>query len=120
MPTMQPDYTHPDDWLEQALRADGDAHRSAYIADDGFAASVMARLPVAATPPAWRRPVLALIWLGAGIAALLAAPGLFEDAFRSTVALFVGQRIGVADLAALLGVLAAATWATLIYAARAD
>ena len=120
MQNSQPDPTEPDDWLEQTLRAEGVAHRSAYIADDGFTASVVARLPVAATPPAWRRPAVALLWLGAGIAALMAVPGLFDDTVRGSVAMVVGHRFDVADVAAVLGMLSAAMWASLIYAARAD
>ena len=120
MQNTQPERTHPDDWLEQALRAEGAAYRSANIADDGFAASVMARLPVGATAPAWRRPAVALLWLGAGVAALMAVPGLFDDTFRGSVAMVVGHRFGVADVAVLLGLLSAATWASLIYAARAE
>ncbi len=120
MHNTQPEHLDPDDWLEQALRAEGAASRSDYIADDGFSTSVMARLPVAVTAPAWRRPVVALLWLGAGIAALLAMPGLFDDTLRNTVAMVVGRRFGVAEIAVLLGVLSAATWASLIYAARAE
>ena len=115
-----PEHTAPDDWLERALRAEGAASRSDYIADDGFSASVMARLPLAVTVPAWRRPVVALMWLGAGLAALLAMPGLFDDTFRNAVAMIVGRRYGVADIAVLLVVLSAATWASLLYAARAE
>ena len=120
MQNTQPEHADPDDWLEQALRAEGAASRSDYIADDGFSASVMARLPVALTAPAWRRPAVALLWLGAGIAALLAVPGLFDDTFRGAVAMIVGRRFGIADIAVLLGLLSAATWASLIYAARAE
>ena len=120
MQNTQPEPTDPDDWLEAALRADGAARRSEYIADDGFTASVVARLPVAATAPAWRRPTLVLLWLGAGIAALMAVPGLFDDTFRSSVAMVVGHRFGVADIAVLLGMLGVATWSSLIYAVRAE
>lgn len=120
MQNMQPEQTEPDDWLDAALRADGAARRSDYISDDGFTASVVARLPVAATAPAWRRPAVALLWLGAGIAALMAMPGLFDDTFRGSVAMIVGHRFGVADIAVLLGLLGAATWSSLIYAARAQ
>ena len=112
--------TDPNDWLDQALRAEGEAHRTDYVADGGFAASVMARLPAAVAAPAWRRPAVALLWLGAGMVALMAAPGLFDETFRGSVAMVVGHRFGVADLAALLGVLGVATWSTLIYAARAE
>ncbi|MEO8738374.1 MAG: hypothetical protein ABI537_01575 [Casimicrobiaceae bacterium] len=120
MHNTQPERIAAEDWLDRALRAEGAAQRSDYIADDGFTASVVAQLPVAATAPAWRRPAVALLWLGAGIAALMAVPGLFDDTFRGSVAMVVGHRFGVADVAVLLGLLAAATWSSLIYAARAE
>lgn len=109
-----------DDWLERALRAEGGDHRASYIADDGFTARVLARLPQAATAPAWRRPAVVLLWLCAGAGAALAVPGLFDEAFRNGVALLVGHRMGLADIVALVAVLGAATWGTLVYAARAD
>ncbi len=107
------------DWLEQALRADGAEHRSRHVDDDGFTARVMAGLPVPATLPAWRRPVIALLWLCVAAAAAIGTPGLFDDAFRSTVALLVGHRFGVADVLALLVVLGATTWGMLVYAVKA-
>ena len=114
------DFDTSDDWLEQALRAEGDEHRSTYVADDGFTSRVMSRLPQPATLPVWRRPVIVFLWLCAAAAALVGVPGLFEDAFRSTVAMLVGHRIGVVDIVALLVVLSAGTWGMLIYAARAE
>lgn len=109
-----------DDWLDAALRADGVEHRSEYIADGGFAARVMAGLPRPAALPAWRRPVVALLWLCAGAAAVLAVPGMFDDVFRSAVALVVGHRIGVADVVALLVIPSMAACGMLVYAARVD
>ena len=109
-----------DDWLEQALRAEGSEHRSTYVADDGFTAKVMSCLPQPATLPVWRRPVIVFLWLCAAAAVLAGVPGLFEDAFRGTVAMLVGHRIGAADIAALLVLLSAGTWGMLIYAARTE
>ena len=108
------------DWVEQTLRADGADYRSTYVGDDGFAARILARLPEPATLPVWRRPVVALLWLCAAAATLIGIPGLFDDAFRGAVALFVGHRIGVADVVALLAVLGAAAWGMLFYAVRVD
>ncbi len=65
-----------DGWLEQALEADAREHAAAYVTDDGFTAKVMARLPAPATLPAWRRPVLALLWLIAGSAVAVALPAM--------------------------------------------
>jgi hypothetical protein len=116
----QPQSEKDGDWLEQALRANGRAYRSAYVADDGFSSRVLQVLPRAVAAPAWRKPVLALLWTGAAIAALLAVPSLFDDVFRGAVAMFVGHRLGIGDIAGLLIALGAATWGTLIYALRTD
>jgi hypothetical protein len=108
------------DWLEEALRADGREQRSAYVADDGFTAAVLARLPEPPRLPAWRRPVVALLWVCAGAAAVLTVPGLFDEAFRSTVGMLVAQRIGLVDVAAFLTLLGGLTWGSLLYAARTE
>ena len=108
------------DWLDAALAAAGKEHRAAYVADDGFTARVIGRLPAAPTLPAWRRPVIVLLWLLAGAGAVVAMPGAFDDAFRSGVALLVGRPLGLADLALLLVLCGAAAWTSLVYAARAN
>ena len=118
--TMNPDLATADDWLEQALRADGVDHRSTYIGDDGFAARVMARLPRSATLPTWRGPAITLLWLCAAAAAVLGVPGLFDDAFRGAVAMLVGHRIPFLDVVALLVIPGVAAWGMLVYAARVD
>jgi hypothetical protein len=114
------DFHTSDDWLEQALRAEGMEHRSTYFVDDGFTNRVMGSLPQPATLPAWRRPVIALLWLCAAAAALVGVPGLFDDAVRGTMAMLVGHRIGMADIVALLVVLSAATWGMMIYALKVE
>jgi len=108
------------DWLEQALLAEGLEHRAQNLPDDGFTARVMLALPRAATLPAWRKPVVALLWIMAALAAAVAIPGAFEDVFRGAVAMFVGHRVSLADVAGVLVVLGAATWGTLVYAMRAE
>jgi hypothetical protein len=112
--------TRDDDWLEQALRAQGAEHRSAYIDDDGFTRRVLAALPAPATLPAWRKPALIVLWLAAGIAVALMVPGWFESMFRGAVATFVGHRVSLAELGAGLLVMGALTWGALLYAARSD
>jgi hypothetical protein len=109
-----------DGWLEQALKADAREQAAAYIADDGFTAAVMARLPAPAMLPAWRRPVLALLWLIAGGAVAVALPDLFYDVFRSLVAMVVGQPLTLSKIAVVLTLLGAATWSTIVYAMRAE
>ena len=108
------------DWLDAALAAAGQEHRAAYVADDGFTARVIGRLPAAPTLPAWRRPVIVLLWLLAGAGAAVSMPGAFDDAFRSGVALLVGRPLGLTDLALLLVLCGAAAWTSLVYAARAN
>jgi hypothetical protein len=112
--------TRDDDWLEQALRAQGAEHRSSYINDDGFSSRVLAALPAPATLPAWRTPALVMLWLVAGIAVALMIPGWFESMFRGAVAIFVGHRVSLAELGAGLLVMGALTWGALLYAARSD
>jgi hypothetical protein len=106
------------DWLDAALEDAAHEHRAAYLADAGFTAKVLDRLPAAPTLPAWRRPVIVLLWLLAGAAAMVSLPGAFDDAFRGTVALLLGHRIGLSDFALLLLLFGAAAWSSLVYAAR--
>jgi hypothetical protein len=109
-----------DDWLDDVLRDAGREYRADYLADDGFTQSVMARLPEAAALPAWRRPAVILLWaLGIG-AVMFALPGVFEELFRSAMALLVGRRVGVPDVAVALFVLGGAAWSALVYAIRSD
>ncbi|HEV7413886.1 MAG TPA: hypothetical protein VGP14_09525 [Casimicrobiaceae bacterium] len=108
------------DWLDAALEEAGHEHRAAYVADDGFTARVIGRLPAVPTLPAWRRPVIVLLWLLAGAAAMVSLPGAFDDAFRGSVALLLGHRMGLADFALLLLLCGAAAWTSLVYAARAN
>jgi hypothetical protein len=118
--TPQPEIDAGDDWLDDMLRNAGREHRADYIADDGFTHRVMAQLPEPATLPAWRRPAVALLWVLAVGAAMISLPGLFEQLFRGAVAVLAGHRLGLTDVAVALVVLGAATWSTLVYAARAD
>jgi hypothetical protein len=119
---MDTDRADTDDgWLEQALKADAQAHAAAYVADDGFTAKVLSRLPAAAVLPAWRRPVVALLWLIAGGAVVALLPDLFYALFGGLVALLVGQpMLTWSHLAVALMLLGAATWSTLVYAMRAE
>lgn len=113
--------TDSDDlWLEQALQADAREHAAAYVAEDGFTARVMAQLPAPATLPAWRRPVVVVLWLmvAAAVAALL--PDLFYAVFRGLAAMIVGQSITWSNIAAALVLLGATTWSTIVYAMRAE
>jgi len=109
-----------DDWLEQALRADAREHGSSYLEDDGFTARVLEQLPRPAALPAWRRPVVALLWLIAAVGAAAALPGLFYDVFRSLVAAVVAQPLTLPRIAVMLAMLGAVAWSTIVYAMRED
>jgi hypothetical protein len=116
----QPEIEAGDDWLDDMLRDAGREHRADYVADDGFTQRVMAQLPEPATLPAWRRPIVALLWVLAVGAAMVSLPELFEQLFRGAVAVLAGHRLGLADVAMTLVLFAGATWTTLIYAARSE
>jgi hypothetical protein len=116
---MDTDRAQSDDgWLEQALKAD--AQGTAYVADDAFTAGVMARLPHSATLPAWRRPVLALLWLIAGGAVVALVPDLFYTLFQGLVALFVAQPLTWSNLVLALLLLTGTTWSALVYVMRTE
>jgi hypothetical protein len=108
------------DWLDDMLREAGREYRADYLSDDGFTQRVMAQLPEAVTLPAWRQPVVVLLWaLGVG-AAMFALPGVFEQVFRGAMAVLVGHRLGVPDIAVALLLVGATAWSTLVYAIRSD
>ena len=118
--TPQPEIDAGDDWLDDMLRDAGREHRADYVTDDGFTHRVMAQLPEPATLPAWRRPAVVLLWV-LGIGALMfSLPGLFEQLFRSAVAVLAGHRLGLADVAMALLLFAGAAAGTLVYAARSE
>jgi hypothetical protein len=109
-----------DDWLEQTLRTDAREHSSAYLADDGFTARVLEQLPRPAALPAWRRPVVALLWLIATVGAAAALPGLFYDVFHGLVAAVFAQPLTLPRIAVVLAMLGAAAWSTIVYAMREE
>ncbi len=109
-----------DDWIEQALADAGREHRAEYIADDGFTASVISRLPAAFALPAWRRPVVALLWIFGGLAVMMSLPGLFDQLFRGVMAMLMSHRMGFGDVAMALILLGGITWSALVYAARSE
>ncbi|HTS22608.1 MAG TPA: hypothetical protein VMN79_12465 [Casimicrobiaceae bacterium] len=113
---MQPD----DDWLERTLRTDGAERSAEYLADDGFTARVLERLPHPAALPAWRRPVVALLWLVAVAAAATALPDLFYNVFRGLVATVVAQPLTLPRIAVALTVLGAVAWSTIVIAMREE
>ena len=103
VPAPRPD---ADPWLDELLRADGEAHRHDYISDDGFTARVAAALPPPAMLPRWRRPALVGLWAVGGIGAALAAPGLVAAVAREVIRVLGGQPVAPTEIAA--GILLAA------------
>lgn len=108
-----------DDWIDAALRSDGVRHRADYLDDDGFTARVMARLPPPAMLPAWRKPVLTLIWAAAGIGVALALPGTATDMVHEIVRVFV-HPVSTAQIVAGVAMLGVATWAAAAFALKHD
>jgi len=109
-----------DDWLDQLLAEDGRDHRAGYLADDGFTARVAAALPAPIALPAWRRPMLALLWTIAAIGIAVALPEALADAASAIIRLFGHQRISLANVATGLVALGVAAWAGAVYALRRD
>ena len=109
--------THPpaplpdDDWLDRALRAEGREHRDDYLADAGFTSRVMTALPAPPALPAWRMPVLALLWGTAGICLALALHGVVVETAREVLRMLGEQPISLPGMAVGIAALAAASWA---------
>ena len=106
------------DWLDAALRA----HRPPPLADDGFAARVMAALPppVAAVAPAWRQPVVALLWVLSAIGIALSLPNAALDVVREAYRVCTAIPVSVPQLAFAVVALAAVTWSVAAYAVRRE
>jgi len=109
-----------DDWLERTLRSGAADQGAQYLADDGFAARVLARLPPPAALPAWRRPAVILLWLVAAAAAVAALPDLAYDLFRRLVAAVVVVPLTLSRIMIALAVLAALAWSAIVYAMREE
>ena len=113
-------YAAADDWLDRLLARDGRDHRADYLADDGFTARVAAALPAPATLPAWRKPVLALLWTIAALGVALALPEMFADVASAIIRVLGRQPISLAGVAGGLAALGMASWAGAVYALHRD
>ena len=101
-----------DDWLDAALRADAREHHDDYLADDGFTARVMAKLPVPATLPAWRKRAVVAMWAVASVGIAVSLPGAYTDVAREFFRVAVGHPVSLAQIASGVIMLAiAAVWA---------
>ena len=99
------------DALDDMLRADAQASRDAYIADDGFTARVMAALPAPAALPKWRKPALAALWGVAAAGVAVAAPGAVLDVAREAYRLLATVPVSIAGIAGAMAAIVAATGA---------
>jgi hypothetical protein len=119
-PNPHPSPDASDDWIDALLRNDAADHGAGYIGDDGFAARVMKMLPAPDALPAWRKPVVAALWLAA--AAFLAAmlPGTAHDVAREVITLFAARPFSLSTLAFAVAAIGIATWAGAAMALRRD
>lgn len=106
------------DWLDAILAADAHATQSAYIADDGFTARVIAALPAAPQRPAWRAPIVGAMWTVAAVGLAVAAPGTMLDAVRETYRFVASQPVSLTSLAGAAAALLALTGAAAVYGLR--
>lgn len=114
--------TSPDqggDWLDGALSADARAHRESYIADDGFTARVMARLPSPMVLPAWRKPAVMALWAIAAAMLAVALPEAMLDVGREAYRLLAARPVSVSGIVAGAVAIGALTWAAAAYTLRA-
>ena len=107
-----------DDWLEHALIEDGRARRADYIVDDGFSARVAAALPPPATLPAWRKPVIAILWAAAAGGVAVVLPGAFIDTTREVLRIVSGMPISLGGITTGVILLGGATWTAAAVAMR--
>jgi len=109
-----------DDWLEPLLVADGATSRDAYIADDGFAANVMAALPAPMALPSWRKPALIALWTVAIAALAIAAPGVVLDVGRAAYRLLATQPVSLSGIAGAAATMLALTGIAAAYMLRSN
>jgi len=112
--------TADDDWLDTTLRAEGREHRAEYLEDGGFTAQVMAALPAPLALPAWRRPVLTLLWALTGLGIALALPGAVIDVAYDVMRVVLGQSVSLTGIGAAVLALGVAAWAGAAVALRDD
>jgi hypothetical protein len=110
----------PDDWLDAALKVDGEAHRAEYLDDAGFTAKVMAALPAPVALPAWRRPALTLLWALLGLSIAVALPGFVVDVVRDVLRVVLGQSVSLAGIGAGVVAMIVAAWAATAFVLRDD
>jgi hypothetical protein len=106
----------PPEWIDALLRRD--RSQTDYIADAGFTARVLERLPAARALPAWRRPAIIVLWIVAAALAAIAVPGVAIDIARATYRVFAARPFSLSSLAFAIVALGAATWTAAVFALR--
>jgi hypothetical protein len=107
-----------DDWLDAALRAEGREHRAGYLADDGFTAGVVAKLPAPAALPAWRGRAVLALWTVAGAGFAVALPGTFAEVSREAFRIVAAHPVSLAQILAGVAALGVGSWAAAFLALR--
>ena len=109
-----------DDWLDSALRAEGREHRAEYVADDGFTAAVMAKLPppLVAPLPKWRKRAVIGLWTAAGIGAVIAFPGTYADFAREYFRVVAGHPVSLGQIVSGVVMLGIGSWTAMVWALR--
>jgi hypothetical protein len=110
--------TERGDWLDALLVQD--ALESPYIDDAGFTTTLMQRLPSPAALPAWRKPIVMLLWLVAGVLVAAMLPQAIQDLAREAVRYVAAKPVSLSALATLLVALGVATGAATAFALRRD
>lgn len=109
-----------DDWLDRLLASDATDHRADYIGDEGFTSRVMRMLPAPEALPAWRRPLVAGLWLIAAALVAMMLPGVFLEAARQAMTLVSARPFSLSSLAIGVVALGAAMWTCAVMALRRD
>jgi hypothetical protein len=107
----------PHDWVDGLLLRDA-AEAADYLDDGGFTARVLGHLPPVRALPAWRRPVIMLLWLVAAAFAAIALPGLAVEVARAVYRVFAALPFSLSSLAFAIVALGVATWTAAVFALR--
>ncbi|HSU44215.1 MAG TPA: hypothetical protein VLN42_08375 [Casimicrobiaceae bacterium] len=108
------------DWLDALLAGDAADHRAGYVTDEGFTARVMQRLPVLDALPAWRRPIVAGLWLVAAVLVATMLPGTAHEIARDMFTLFAARPFSLSTLGFAIFAVGLATWTAAALALRKE
>jgi hypothetical protein len=106
------------EWLDRLLADDAQAHRAAYVADDGFTARVMHPLPAPFALPAWRKPVVLALWSVAAAGIAVAMPSVVLEVGREAYRLLAAQPVSLSGIAGAVVAMIALTSAAAAYSLR--